>query len=235
MQYQFRYLEGIKIPPAGVMIQGSAYHKAIASDLVSVKETHDLLPLSDVRDIFSTHFDEQVHQKVSSDDGEEFEFDNINWEEQDPGEVKDKGIELVELYHCTTAPGIIPVEVENKLTSDINGDEFVLIADVVTEDVIIDHKVKKRRFSEAELKQDLQATAYTYFYRKPFQFHQALKLKTPTIDIAETERSQSDWGFFETLVPKIKQAITSGIFYPNPTGWHCSESFCGYFALCRGK
>ena len=234
MQYQFRYIDGIKIPPAGVMIQGSAYHKAVAADFINVRDTHNLLPLADVADIFSTYFDEQVHQKKSVDEGETWEFEAIDWEDRDPGEVKDEGIVLAILYHDTVAPTITPIEVENRLDATVESVNFVLIADVVTENTIIDHKLKKRRFSEDDLKRDLQATAYTYFYQKPFEFHQALKLKTPVIDIAKTERSKMDWKFFEMLVPKVWAAIKSGIFYPSPTGWHCSQDFCGYYTLCKG-
>jgi len=235
MQYQFRYIEGIKIPPAGVMIQGSAYHKALAADLTNMRDTHELLSPSNIADIFSTCFDEQVHQRKSDDDGEVWEFDDIDWEDKDPGEVKDEGIILANLYHTNIAPSVMPIEVENKLETNLGTTNFVLIADVVTEKTLIDHKLKKRRFSEDDLKRDLQATTYSYFYRKPLEFHQALKLKNPIIDIAKTERTMQDWKFFEMLVPKVESAIKSGIFYPSPNGWHCSPDYCGYWKLCKGE
>jgi len=216
------------------MIQGSAYHDTVATDLTNKRDKKELLPAADLADIFSTSFDKQVHNKTSDDEGDKWEFDEIDWGDEESGEVKDKGIELVNLYHNTIAIGIDPIDIESKLTLEVDSIKFVLITDVITEDTIIDHKVKKRRFSEDDLKRDLQATAYTFFHRKPFEFHQALKLKTPVIDIAKTVRGASDWRFFEYLVPKVWQAIQAGVYYPSPNGWHCSEDFCGYWSLCRG-
>lgn len=234
-QYEFRYMKGIKIPPVGAIIQGKAYHEAIGIDLLYKKTQGNLLAESQVADAFSTSFDIQLRLKVSNDEEDKWEFDDIDWRDDDPGKVKDQGIILARLYHNKIAQSIEPLEVEERKQTDIAGIPFVFIADVVEEKRIIDHKVKGRRFSEDELKKDLQATAYSLIYNRPLEFHQALKLKQPVIDIAQTSRTDSDYQFFKDLVLRVKQAIDTGIFYPNPTGWACSEQWCGYYKLCRGK
>uniref|UniRef100_A0A6M3KWU8 Putative PD-(D/E)XK nuclease superfamily protein n=1 Tax=viral metagenome TaxID=1070528 RepID=A0A6M3KWU8_9ZZZZ len=235
VQYEFRYLKGIKIPPAGAMIQGTAYHETLASDLI--KRTRDDIVLSDddVADIYSTSFDHQVHDRKSIEDEDTLEFEEIDWRDEEPGKVKDEGITLAKLYHNTMLDKLNPESIEDRRETGIAGIPFVFIADVVEKERVIDHKVKKRRFGEDELKRDLQATAYSMIYNRPLEFHQALKLKQPTIDIAYTLRTEGDYQFFTNLVSKVKQAIDSGIFYPNPTGWACSEQWCGYYNICKNK
>jgi CRISPR/Cas system-associated exonuclease Cas4 (RecB family) len=235
MQYEFRYMKGIKIPPVGAIIQGKAYHEAIAADLLYKKTQGNLLTEGQVADAFSTSFDIQLKLKASEDEEDLWEFEDIDWQDNNPGEVKDEGIILAGIYHNKIAQSIEPLEVEEKKQADIEGIPFVFIADVVEEKRIIDHKVKGRRFSEDELKKDLQATAYSLIYNRPLEFHQALKLKVPTIEIAPTARTENDYLFFRDLVSRVKRAIDTGIFYPNPTGWACSEQWCGYYKLCRDK
>ena len=236
-QYEFRYLKGIKLPPAGAMIQGTAYHAAIATDLSHKQDTGELLLDNEIDDIFSTSFDYQIKSKGTQyeDDSEQFIFEDIDWQGEEPGKVKDDGIRLAKLYHNTMASKINPIEVEERKEGIVAGIPFVLIADVVEENKIIDHKLKKKRYSEDELKKDLQATAYSWIYDKPFEFHQALKLKVPIIEIAQAPRNKSDYLFFQDLVYKVKQAIDTGIFYPNPTTWACGKLYCGYWQLCKGS
>jgi len=247
MQYEFRYIKGIKIPPAGAMIEGTAYHAAIANDLWNKKETGELLPDSEIGDVFSTSFDHQVKTKGLREDEVWEEFEQIDWQGEDPGQLKDEGIKLAQLYHNTVANTIEPVEIEERKETTIAGFPFVFIADVVEAKRVIDHKVKKKRFSEDELKKDLQATTYSMIYQRPFEFHVAVKSKTwmnlkPAKGeteqdkwIAKAPRGKGDFLFFTGLVTRVKQAIDTGIFYPNPTGWVCSEQWCGYYKLCRGK
>ncbi len=238
MQYEFSYIKGIKQPPAGVMILGSAYHDTVASDLQYKKDTGMLLDTKDIPDIFSDSFDKQVNKGTIETNDNTIEFDVIDWGKTSQGESKDVGIKLAMMYHNDWAPDINPLLVEEYQTISILGVNFVLITDLVTKDKIVDHKVIARRFSESDLRNDIQVTAYTYAHRKPFEFHQALKLKVPCIEPTYgefTERSEKDWNFFEEMVVRTNNAIQSGIFYPNINGWHCSENYCGYWDICRGR
>jgi len=235
MQYEFGYIKGIKRPPAGVMIVGSAYHNAVASDLKYKKDSGSLLREKDIIDIFSDSFESQVNQKKTEEDGDSEEFEEIDWGEDNPGNAKDIGTRLAILYHKEWVPNIMPVLVEEYQTVEIAGVKFVLISDVVTEDKIIDHKVTTRMYSDSFLASDIQATAYYYVHKKPFEFHLALKQKELKIKPAYTERNNNDCKFFETVVSRVNKAIESGIFPPNPSGYMCSEEYCGYWNICRGK
>lgn len=234
-QYEFRYIEGIKIPPSGAMIEGSAYHSTVAGDLNSKLASGKLLQDSEIADIFSDSFEYHIRKGLLLEDEEDYQFEEIDWEERTPGEVKDEGVALAKLYHQKVAGTLNPVEVEQKQFMTVAGIPFVLIADVVESERIIDHKVAKRRQYEDALRTNLQATAYSMFYNRDLEFHYAMKNKTPEIYLSSTHRDESDWTFFMALVEKVVEVINSGIFFPNPTGWWCGEKWCGYWPLCYGK
>jgi len=234
-QWEFRYIEGIKVPPVGAIIQGKAYHAALADNFIHKMFVETDLTEEDVADSFSTHFDTQVHQHISRDEEDTVEFDEVNWEGKEPGKIKDEGISLVKLYRQRIASSIKPVSVELEDNLLIGLVQFNLITDLVTEDTIIDHKVKSRRFSDDDLQRDLQATAYSLAYNLPFNFHVALKQTKPEIAVQATTRTERDWAFFRELVPLVWRAIQTGIYPPSPNGWHCSEQWCGYWKLCQGR
>ena len=231
-QYEFRYIRGIKIPPSGAMVLGFAYHEGLAERfkyvLANYTQPHPLLAI----DTFDTSFERIKSEHLVLDDEEALPFDEIEWETE-PGALKDIGVKLLTIYEDKIAPTILPVSVEEKETLDIDGIPLVTITDLTTTDKIIDHKVKGRRFSEDDLRRDIQATGYWVTKGKPLEFHVALKTKQPTIEIQETVRTDDDAQNFYELVTIVWQAIQSGIFPPNPVGWHCNPKWCGYWDLCR--
>ena len=236
-QYEFRYIKGIKAPPSGAMIQGTAYHHAVAQDLISKRDAGTLLSESDLIDAFASSFESKLKSKeIDDEEGEAWEFEDIEWDEQHPDKVKDEGIRLALMYHRQKAGTLAPTEVERRQEITIAGYRFILIADVVEEGRIIDHKVRKRRQSESDIAQDLQSIVYSMFYPgKAFEWHNVLRLKTPVIEVTGTTRTQKDFNRFTALAEQVGTAIQSGIFYPSPIGWHCSEKWCGYWNECQGR
>ena len=237
-QWEYRYVKGLKIPPSGAMVLGSAYHEGLAARFEYVIEHGGEQPKVELAlDHFDMAFERIRGEHLVNEEEENLEFDEVIWDE-DPGYLKDIGIVLIERYHRQIAPLIKPLSVEERETILINHGIFriplVIITDLTTPKSIIDHKVKSRRFSEDDLRQDLQATAYSIAKKKPLEFHVALKTKQPAIEIQKTYRDGRETIFFTELVTKVWQAIGSGVFPPNPIGWHCSEKWCGYYPLCKG-
>ena len=240
-QYAFRYIEDIKIPPRGVMIQGKAYHEALAANFRHRIDFCVELPLEQVIDWFSDAFDLQQYEKATTDEEEKWEFDQVDWGDDDPGDLKDQGIVLTRLYVTKVADGVIPLRVEEREQIDIDGVPFVMVKDLETVEQVIDHKLKARRFSQADLNNELQPLAYTFENDKEFAYHVALKQKTPVIETPlQDERlctrpTVKDHEWFTRIVAETWSAIQAGIFPVRPNGWHCSRDYCGYWGMCRGK
>lgn len=103
MQYEFRYIKGLKIAPSGSMIRGRSCHKSEESNFKQKIKTNFDLPTEQVKDIFSDEWERNKYQ--------------IQWSEEElngespikvEGKFKDTGIGLIEVYHKELAPLCYP-------------------------------------------------------------------------------------------------------------------------------
>lgn len=244
-QYEFRYMYDMKFPPSGAMALGSAYHNTLAD--VFAEKMHDRDASNErVQDVFATQWERVITTQVVAEDGDwAMPGQEIDWGEEDPNMVKDMGISLASLYNQRIAPTVEkPCSVETKAEFMVQGVPFVSVSDVITPCRVIDHKVKAKRFSAEDISRELQPMAYTYPTEdrgKDFEYHVALKQKKLAIDTPyadpklKLKPNEGDWAWFEVLVTKTASAVGAGVFPPNPNGWHCSPSWCGYWNICKGK
>ncbi len=238
-QYEFRYLKNIVIPPPGAVIAGKSYHEALAATFNHQVITGEQLPINDVVDVFDTAWNQQVTSHTSTDEDEPFVFNEIDWKD-DPGKIKDTAIILTRGYCQSMAPKVKPVTVEEKklVNVAVNDKEIpvMMVLDVTTDLAIIDHKLKKKRFSVDDLANDLQPTAYLLQDpTKVFHYHLALDQKIPIVEDVMVTRDQKDFNFFTDSLPTYWQLIEAGNFPPTGNGWACSETWCGYWKFCKGK
>jgi putative RecB family exonuclease len=161
-QWEFRYIKGLKIPPKGVMVQGSAYHAALRANFENKIESGKDLDQRSVLDAFDKYWNENVGGKFkSADEEEEFETKDVDWEDKNPGSLKDDGYRLLKLYHKDIAPGIMPIHAEQEITKEIvPGTGFLGYIDLQTEDEIIDFKLKSRAINPADAERDSQPFSY---------------------------------------------------------------------------
>ena len=238
-QWEYRYVKGLKIPPSGAMVLGSAYHEGLAKRFQYVLDCGKQPPPALATDTLAASFERLRADHIIANDEESETFDEILWEEE-PGKLKDIGIRLIQTYEQDVAPLITPVGVEVRevllIGSERAGEIPIhLITDLEIPDAVIDHKVKKRVFSSTDLEQDLQATVYWMATGLPLSFHVALKQKTPKIVMQPTQRSDDHAIWFARQAESIWMALRSGVFPPNNQGWHCNERFCGYYGVCKSR
>ena len=234
-QYEFRYVKGLVIPPKGIMVQGTAYHGALKENFqYKIKKKEDL-DIKDLVDAYDTSWNKAVKGEIK-DKGEEEEIgDQIEWGDDKPDALKDEGFRMVQFYHKAYAPVIIPVEVEKEASRNITPDILLHgYLDLVTAEKIIDHKLKGRKMSDDDVKQDTQAFAYCFLKNMPdFEFHCAVKTKTPVVYVLPAKKTADEINWWLEQVKLISRQMDTGIAPPNSKGWHCSEKFCGYWDRCR--
>lgn len=232
-QWQYRYVEGLKIAPSGALIEGGCYHETLEKNFKAKIHTQEDLPLKDCLDIFSTVWDARLL-------GEEF----IDWEELDPGTIKDEGIGLVEKYMLTTSPSVQPVKVEEAYVSEVAGVKFVCIIDLEEVSLaVIDHKTSTKKYTQADVDKSLQATAAAFVLGRGIVFynHVALKTRVPTIQVVKSYRTHADIDWWVNMAAQVVQQMKTGIGPPRPVdafgrdGWWCSPKWCGYYERCRGE
>lgn len=231
IQYEFRYIKGIKNPPNGLMLQGQVYHKCHATNFEQKIKTLKDMDLADIADAYVTFWDSEVINNPAFSRGE------IQWDE-DPEKVKKMGLSLVKQYHLEVAPEIIPKEVETYKLKDIipnlKAEAYLDLIDV--NDLIIDHKVVGRKGTQADADKDLQATMYLWITDKgEFEFHKIIRKKIPEIQKIKTIRTEEQKLRFISMVKKTFELIQTGIFVPRCDGWQCSEVFCGYWNICKAR
>lgn len=232
-QWQYRYVDGLKIPPSGALIVGSAYHSALEGNFQQKITTQTDLPLADCLDLFSDAWEDRL-----------LEEELVIWEKLGPGECKDQGADLVKEYIVSTSPSVQPIQVERTYTSDVAGVKFVCRVDL--EDVhraVIDHKTAARPYSQDDVDGDIQASAEAYALGRPIVFynHIALKLRAPRIQVVKSYRRRVDIDWWLDMATGVVRQMESGVAPPRSIdafgkkGFWCSERFCGYYERCRGE
>lgn len=241
MQYEFRYVKGIKKPPDSGLIVGISVHKGIEHNYRHKFEKKKAAPKDEVLDAFSQKFDE-------SKDGAEIE---------DEGKSKDEGYNFVTMHYDKVAPTVHPTrppELEFNINIPGVDRNFIGFIDVIgdVEDtnpyaevrnvpgVIMDNKTTRRSFSQFEADVSLQLTSYAYADT------QIGKLATGSVglDILSksksgnikpirllSNRSPEQLARFEHTIQTIEKTINAGLFYPTENPQHCS--WCGYNEFCH--
>jgi len=227
LQYKFRYIDGLKIPPPSYITLGKSVHSALEENFRQKIESHRDLPLEQLTDLFSDSWEKKASETL-------FE------EDEKPGKIKDEGIGLVKVYHREVAPNIQPVYVEKGFGLLIDNIKYPLIGyiDLVDDNrCIIDHKTAKRSFPKDVVDKDLQLTAYAMAYRQMtgreesgVRFNVAVRTKEPKIQPLSSTRSQKDIYRFLRVLEHVSKAMETGIFYPNE-GYQCAA--CGYREQCE--
>lgn len=229
------YLRGIKIPPAASLTRGSAYHSAV-SDALKAKlqfPGEECMELQEVEAMFSDNWELLLKKERP-----------VLKAGENLGEVKDGGIRMVGAWatwvYPDLAPAIteIPVRIRHiagtlRCTIDFIGRHKKI-------EKIIDQKTASRAWSKNKVHESLQTHAYRIAARRigfgtlPFSFHVAVD-RRPDAEIQQLDAGELEEEFFWGVFEKCARMVESGIFPPNPLGWWCSEAWCGYWKLCRGK
>jgi len=232
-QWKYRYVDGLKIPPSGALIVGSAYHSALECNFIQKVESRKDLPLNDCLDLFSDAWEDRL-----------LEEELVIWEQLGPGESKDQGASLVEEYIVSTSPSVQPVQVERTIYTEVAGVKFVCRVDLENDQrAVIDHKTSARAYSQDDVDGDIQASAEAFALCRPIVFynHIALKLKRPRIQIVKSYRRQADIDWWVDMATGVVRQMESGVAPPRSidafgkSGFWCSERFCGYYERCRGE
>lgn len=224
-QYRFRYLEGFKVPPRASMVRGSSFHKANETNLVQKIETKRDLPIDEVKEVFSSEFDARVQEVELQPD-------------ENAGEIKDAGLQLVEAYHTQLSPKVQPVAVERAFEIEIQGQPMTGVIDLETENCIHETKTTSKSASVANIDHQLQLCAYAHATDKEtFQLDYAVDANTKKparIESFPLLRRDLPITRFASYVEEFLDALQKGSFPPcAPGNWSCSDRWCGYWNICK--
>ena len=244
-QYEYAYVMQLVRPPGIAQIRGTAVHKG-----AEVVHRHTIahgspMSIEEGASAVSDKFDTQAP-------------DIEEWKEESQGDAKDLAIRMFKVYYRDAVPYINPVRVEHtfKWPRELCGVPVLGIIDLVDSvknpdmslendpenpqmvEVVSDLKTVKRLWPSARIDTEPQLTFYAIAEntdRVRIDFLAALKTGTKYTPVT-SKRSRQEKTVLLEDVAEVSKHIKAGIFPRSaPTGWHCSPTFCGYYARCRGK
>jgi hypothetical protein len=251
-QYEKRYIEGIKIPPGTAQIVGIATHQTVNADLKEKKDKGELLP----SDVIADRAAQGV--KGTWDQGVVFTPDEKKEGiKKIKGAAIDDAVSLSRLHHGEMAPKIEPLELERWFRIELMGYDFDLTGRMDIEEVdgsIRDTKTSKRSPTQKDVDADDQLTIYSLaknvvegahhediakafavanrIQPRKLYMDYLVKTKVQKVVTIETRREPKQMFRIFRLIEKAVEVHKTGVFMPNPNGWWCSKSWCGYWNQC---
>jgi hypothetical protein len=240
VQYDYRYNQGIKIPPAVTMVVGTQTHKTVEMNLNSKIEKGELLPTEQIADAAATGMTEAWDtQEIAID-----EDDKTKDLKQIKGESIDKTVRLSVLHAENLAPTLEPKAVERKWVLELPNYPFDLAGTIDIEEingVIRDTKTAGKSPSADAADVSEQLSIYGMAKQvidgepPPLMYLDVLvDNKTPIVKTLETTRDKDQNMRTLSRMERAMQIIEKGAFTPAPAdAWFCSRRFCGYHAICH--
>ena len=224
-QWYFAHVAGIKSPPSLRQALGVAAHAAIEVNMRQKIDSTLDLELDDVLDAFSTNYDTEIAE--------------VETPEEDPGDLKDRGVRLMTLHHTEVAPKIQPLWVEQPVQFNVNNIPYSGIVDVVDDR----HRVRDWKTTGQKPRPGsylLNMVGYALGYRQAtgeteteVVLDYLVRTKVPQyIPIASGGPiDQTAIVSFAGTIEQVAAAIQAGTFVPNGLlSGACS--WCGYKNIC---
>jgi hypothetical protein len=240
LQYKFRYVDGLKIPPAGALIAGTSVHAALEHDLGQKISTQENLKTESVLEIFSDAFEKNVAEVVDTvgdvDWGKDTKYKGKEKQiiKKTKAQVKDGSIKGLECYHKRQAINITPIEVEKQFEIPVGNNAYTLVGrtdllhDMSGLKVLTDFKTTSRYTPQKITPEQL----VVYQHACP----EAELLTLDVINITKQDYAIEEFQkvdedrlkLFLDNLNAVALAIKAQLFYP-VTGFGCMNcSMCGY-------
>lgn len=234
--YYFRHIAEVPEPGSVALALGHAVHKGIeVSYTGALPDGRPADPRRAMLDDLGANLPVVPAGGAAAEEGE------AAAEEAGLEALSEEAAALLGLYRAKVAANIAVRAAEQRTEVDIAGVAFTVVADVITEDGFVrDTKVSRRKPSEADIAEDLQATAeslaYRHLYGEPergivFDYllrHKAGPVHTPM----PTERTERDHARLSRIVAGVAEGVAREAFYPNPdTKYGCRS--CPFLAACK--
>ena len=229
--YMYRYEMNIVVPPKSALIVGRAADDSNNHNMKQKIKSKIDLNVSDVLDAYNDSFEKNAP--------------GTNWGDDNIGKIKDKGYQMAKVIHEQASPFIQPETVQQKFRIETTeGWAIGGTLDVTdTENYVRDLKKSKANFQDDAIMKGLQPVMYDYAFEslhgkkaKGFIFDIVTKHKEPRYQkmIGTISEHQRSWLF--EIIRTMHQQVKAGNFqYASENGWWCSEGWCGYWSMCKGK
>lgn len=236
--FRRRYIEKEIIPPGIALMQGKGVDAAQGVNFRQKIETHEDLPVSEIKDAAAAAFDNETAGEylLSTEEVTEGPKKVL-------GRAKDQTVKLAEAFAIHQAPDYQPVAVQREFRIVMPNSTHDLIGFIDLEcdqKRVTDFKTANKRKNQDEVNSSLQLTVYAAAHRlwtgsdpTEVRLDTLVKNKEPVRQVLASSRSLDDYQALVNRFNAIQQAIAAGNFPPaTPGAWWCGPKWCGYHATC---
>lgn len=231
-KWKFRYLEKIPTRSSAPLAFGGAFHNTIEAYL---KEGGDLL----------AHWEEFWEDKTEEED--------VDFDAETDEALFQQGVEMFQSPSIRNGLAQIrPLKIgdtpmiETKVSLEVENVPVPVIGyvDIITEDNLPgDFKTSARKWGATKAEKEIQPLFYLaaldqagvelpewtfrhyVFTKNNYQFQNLESCFNPR---------QQEWLY--QMIQNVWRGIENEVFFENPmSDWACSEKFCEYWSLCRGR
>ena len=235
MKHRHTYI--LRTPPshrACALAFGSAVHAAIAAFYERLRDEKAPLPIEDLHGRFDTEWEAQLAAG-----------DVLFGDDEDAGSLRTAAHGMLAVF---VSDGFQPREIlgiEVPFSVPIPGREEQLVGafDLVARDtdgriLIVEHKTAARRYSDDQLRYDLQPTAYVFAARElglggledvQVMYQVITKTKKPAVQLERVTRCSADVSDLRMTIDGVLGAVEAAAYWP-VRGWACSA--CPYSYAC---
>jgi CRISPR/Cas system-associated exonuclease Cas4 (RecB family) len=239
-QYQLHYVVGAEADSEVVpiaLVFGSAIHHALACFYTSLKDRGRALPLKKV----TAEFREVLTAALEG---------PVDLEGSTAEDVAALGERVLGVFHAQAGtPRVLAVEqafsipIVDPDTGEVFDERLVGGFDAVIEGadgrpLVLEHKTAGRRWSDDQLRYDLQGAAYALAMQHlghagptTIRYQILTKTKDPAAQVVDVLKTAQDLDDIQRTLVSVLRAVDAGIFYPI-RGWQCDT--CGYQQPCTG-
>jgi len=235
-QDMYRNEMGIKVPPGIRQVIGTGTHKAVNLNLSNKKDKGALLPEDAVTDAARDEVAGVWQQGVRL-----LEDEKKEGVKKMKGLAVDDSVRLAKLHHREVAPNVEPTNVERYFKIELKDQPMDLTGrmDTEIENGIRDVKTSAKSPNANDILSDDQITIYSLAKKVEtgkipdnLQFDYLIRTKQEKYIAAPTVRTQKHLDRLVGLLDITIEDIKAGVFMPNPNGWWCSKTWCGYWDRC---
>lgn len=237
VQFYYRRVEGIIVPPAIALVVGKATHKAVETNMQAKLATGQMAEREAIDEIGKASVKGDFERGVTLDDDEKgVAIEKLR------GQAEDKTVRLSGVHYSHLAPVIVPKFIERQWVLELPEEPMDLCGriDLQEEDCVRDTKTASKTPPLSVAGGSMQLTVYALAARimdgvipTKFTLDNLVDLKTPKAVVHETTRTMAD---IESLLARVKavmRAIKAGNFIPaDPTSWCCAPRWCGFWSRC---
>ena len=239
--WRFKYVDKIQVPASPSLVFGSAFHGTLEA-LIRRRYAEPENVLWPVAEVWPEHWTKTQQQE-------------IDWQGEVPEELSNLGLRM--LSHKTTldlldsitpqVDGAGEPVIELRVELRVPGVPIPVIGfiDLITADgVPCDIKTSARAWSQEKAAEEMQPLfyhaalnqmGYTQNPTMTFRHYVFTKTRTPSAAAFETRHTPAQLFWLFGAIREVWRAIDAGVFPPNPGSWLCSERWCSYYKMCRGK